>query len=248
MAEELIMTARGSLVASGSLASDNDMVLDQSSSQAVMQPPSSTNIPQKAGTSVPPQSQMPIATVASLIETGPVLTVQNLVCTVNLDCPLDLKMINFRTRNSEYNPSRFCGVVMRLRDPRATALIFSSGKIVVTGTKHEASAHLATRKFARIIQKLGFKVKFLDFKIHNMVSTCDLRFPIRLENLNQMHGQFSSYEPELFPALIYRMVKPRVVLLIFVNGKLVITGAKTREETQEALDNIHPILRSFKKQ
>ena len=33
-----------------------------------------------------------------------------------------------------------------------------------------------------------------------------------------------SYEPELFPALIYRLVKPRIVLLIFVNGKIVITG------------------------
>jgi TATA-box binding protein (TBP) (component of TFIID and TFIIIB) len=33
-----------------------------------------------------------------------------------------------------------------------------------------------------------------------------------------------SYEPELFPGLIYRMVKPRVVLLIFVNGKVVMTG------------------------
>lgn len=47
---------------------------------------------------------------------------------------------------------------MRLREPKATALIFSSGKIVVTGTKHEASALLATRKFVRIIQKLGFQV------------------------------------------------------------------------------------------
>jgi len=39
-----------------------------------------------------------------------------------------------------------------------------------------------------------------------------------------MHGQFSSYEPELYPGLIYRMVQPRVVLLIFVNGKVVLTG------------------------
>lgn len=90
-----------------------------------------------------------------------VICFRNLVCTVNLDCQLDLQKINFCTRNSEYTPSRFCGVVMRLRDPRATALIFSSGKIVVTGTKHEASAHLATRKFARIIQKLGFKASMV---------------------------------------------------------------------------------------
>lgn len=34
----------------------------------------------------------------------------------------------------------------------------------------------------------------------------------------------SSYEPELFPGLIYRMIKPRIVLLIFVSGKVVLTG------------------------
>lgn len=35
---------------------------------------------------------------------------------------------------------------------------------------------------------------------------------------------FFSYEPELFPGLIYRMIKPRIVLLIFVSGKVVLTG------------------------
>lgn len=33
-----------------------------------------------------------------------------------------------------------------------------------------------------------------------------------------------SFEPEVFPALIYRMVKPRAVFLMFVNGKVVLTG------------------------
>lgn len=86
-----------------------------------------------------------------------------MVATVNTACLLDLRKINFYTRNSEYNPSRFNGIVMRLRDPRATALVFSSGKIVTTGTKHEANALLATRKFVRIIQKLGFQVSINNF-------------------------------------------------------------------------------------
>lgn len=98
-----------------------------------------------------------------------------------------------------------------------------------------------------IFSKLFFQVKFIEFKIQNLVATVDLRFPIRLENLNQMHGQFSSYEPELFPGLIYRMVKPRVVLLIFVNGKIVFTGAKSKPEINESLENIYPILQSFRK-
>ena len=36
------------------------------------------------------------------------------------------------------------------------------------------------------------------------------------------------YEPELFPGLIYRMVEPKIVLLIFVSGKVVLTGGKVR--------------------
>lgn len=92
------------------------------------------------------------------------------------------------------------------------------------------------------------QAKFKDFKIQNMVGSCDVKFPIRLEGLVLTHSQFSSYEPELFPGLIYRMVKPRIVLLIFVSGKVVLTGAKVRQEIYEAFDNIHPILKNFKKQ
>jgi transcription initiation factor TFIID TATA-box-binding protein len=73
---------------------------------------------------------------------------------------------------------------------------------------------------------LGFPAKFKDFKIQNIVGSCDVKFPIRLEGLAYSHAAFSSYEPELFPGLIYRMKVPKIVLLIFVSGKIVITGAK----------------------
>lgn len=179
---------------------------------------------------------------------GIIPQLQNIVSTVNLNCKLDLKKIALHARNAEYNPKRFAAVIMRIREPRTTALIFSSGKMVCTGAKSEDDSRLAARKYARIIQKLGFPAKFLDFKIQNMVGSCDVKFPIRLEGLVLTHGAFSSYEPELFPGLIYRMVKPRIVLLIFVSGKVVLTGAKVRQEIYEAFDNIYPILKSFKKQ
>lgn len=57
----------------------------------------------------------------------------------------------------------------------------------------EELCHLAARKFARVVQKLGFPAKFLDFKIHNMVGSCDVCFPIRLEGLLLDHQQFSRY-------------------------------------------------------
>ena len=172
---------------------------------------------------------------------------QNIVATVNLCCKLDLRKIAQGARNAEYNPKRFAAVIMRIREPRTTALVFSSGKLVITGARSEEAAKLAARKYARVIQKLSFPAKFAEFKIQNMVGSCDVKFPIRLEGLMLMHGQFCSYEPELFPGLIYRMVKPRIVLLIFVSGKVVITGAKTREEIYLGFTNIYPILKSFKK-
>ncbi|ELT91221.1 hypothetical protein CAPTEDRAFT_209597 [Capitella teleta] len=194
-----------------------------------------------------PLTPMNPATPASE-SSGIVPQLQNIVCTVNMACKLELKRIALHARNAEYNPKRFAAVIMRIREPRTTALIFSSGKMVCTGAKSEDQAKLAARKYARIVQKLGFEAKFLDFKIQNMVGSCDVKFPIRLEGLVLTHSQFSSYEPELFPGLIYRMVKPRIVLLIFVSGKVVLTGAKVRGEIYEAFENIYPILKGFKKQ
>jgi transcription initiation factor TFIID TATA-box-binding protein len=55
------------------------------------------------------------------------------------------------------------------------------------------------------------------------------------------------YEPELFPGLIYRMKQPKIVLLIFVSGKIVLTGAKVRDEIYEAFENIYPVLTEFRK-
>lgn len=134
---------------------------------------------------------------------------------------------------------------MRIREPKTTALIFASGKMVVTGAKSEDDSKLASRKYARIIQKLGFNAKFTDFKIQNIVGSCDIKFPIRLEGLASRHHNFSSYEPELFPGLIYRMIKPKIVLLIFVSGKIVLTGAKVREEIYQAFEMIYPVLQGM---
>lgn len=178
---------------------------------------------------------------------GIVPTLQNIVATVNLGCRLDLKTVALHARNAEYNPKRFAAVIMRIREPKTTALIFASGKMVVTGAKSEDDSKLASRKYARIIQKIGFAAKFTDFKIQNIVGSCDVKFPIRLEGLAFSHGTFSSYEPELFPGLIYRMVKPKIVLLVFVSGKVVLTGAKQREEIYQAFEAIYPVLSEFRK-
>ena len=61
------------------------------------------------------------------------------------------------------------------------------------------------------------------------------------------HSTFASYEPELFPGLIYRLVNPRVVFLIFVSGKIVMTGAKTEADLSQAYTKLYPVLMEYRK-
>lgn len=173
---------------------------------------------------------------------------KNVVATVNVKCKLDLKEIHTKTRNSEYNPKRFAAVVMRIRDPKSTALIFASGKIVITGAKTPNDAYISSRKFVKILQKLEFPAKWTDYKIVNVVSSCSCGFPVRLESFAHFKSQNTSYEPELFPGLIYRMKQPKVAIIIFVSGKIVLTGARSPQEIDQSFKLIWPILQKFKKQ
>jgi len=190
------------------------------------------------------------------------IRLQNISSTANLGTRLDLKQIALRCRNTEFNPRRFAAVIMRIREPRATALIFASGKMCVTGTKSSHNSCLAVKKFAYIIEKVRGcsaptgasstisqqDVGKIDFQVHNIVGTADLGFPIRLEGLAYAHSTFASYEPELFPGLIYRLVEPRVVFLVFVSGKIVMTGARTEMDLSNALTKLFPLLAEFRKQ
>ncbi|KAK4405120.1 TATA-box-binding protein [Sesamum angolense] len=193
------------------------------------------------------ENQAPDSELMSDNPPGPVPTIQNIVSSVNLDCKLNLAEISLKTKNSEYNPKRFSAVIMRIKEPKTTALIFASGKIVCTGAKTEQESRLAARKFARVVQKVGFPARFSGFRIQNMVGSCDVKFPIRLENMVCGHGVYSVYEPEIFPGLIYRMKNPKVVILVFASGKIVIAGAKAKDDIFTAFDNIYPVLQQYKR-
>ena len=74
-------------------------------------------------------------------------------------CQLDLKHIASKCRNAEYNPKRFAAVIMRMKEPqRTTALIFKTGKMVITGAKSEQSSKDAAKHYANAIKKVGNQV------------------------------------------------------------------------------------------
>ncbi|KAL8454931.1 hypothetical protein Emag_001297 [Eimeria magna] len=74
-------------------------------------------------------------------------------------------------------------------------------------------------------------IRLTQFAVENIVATADCGLPVRLEGLAFDHKEFCSYEPELFAGLVYRYSPTpslKAVLLIFVSGKVVITGMRSR--------------------
>ncbi|MEA3229733.1 MAG: TATA-box-binding protein, partial [archaeon] len=61
--------------------------------------------------------------------------VVNIVASSDLGSAIDLNTLIFNLDNCEYEPEQFPGVVHRIFNPKTVFLVFSSGKIVITGAK-----------------------------------------------------------------------------------------------------------------
>jgi transcription initiation factor TFIID TATA-box-binding protein len=179
-------------------------------------------------------------------EPKPTANIENIVATVSLDQTLDLRLIERSILTVEYNPEQFPGLVYRLDQPKVTALIFKSGKMVVTGAKSTKDLIEAVKKIVRNLKKHGIPIYGRPkVQIQNIVASANLNVCVDLERA-ALTLENSMYEPEQFPGLIHRMDEPRVVLLIFSSGKMVITGAKREEEVYEAVNKIYEKLKKLR--
>ncbi len=171
--------------------------------------------------------------------------IQNVVASASLDQKLDLLAILKVFRNVEYRPKQVPGLVFRLKRPKTATLIFSSGKMVCTGAKSEKLARSAIGKVVKELKTNGILILGRPkIVIQNMVSSANLHGKIDLETASDVMDNVM-YEPEQFPGLIYRMSEPKVVMLLFASGKVVITGAKREEQVYEAAEKLNATLMDF---
>ncbi|MGV9203909.1 MAG: TATA-box-binding protein [Promethearchaeia archaeon] len=172
--------------------------------------------------------------------------IENVVATVVVDIEekIDLVQITRKYADVEYNPERFPGLIMRITEPKATILIFTTGKMVVTGLRKASEAGSVVSKVIKRIKKAGIKLPEPEITIQNIVASGDLHSFIDL-NMAAIIMEYAMYEPEVFPGLIYRMQDPKTVFLIFSTGKIVCTGAKNEEMVREAVLRLNKEVRKL---
>ncbi|XP_033112418.1 TATA box-binding protein-like protein 1 [Anneissia japonica] len=178
------------------------------------------------------------------VQTDLSIAINNVVCSFSVRCHLNLRRIATTGENVEYK--REMGhVVMRMRRPRATATIWSSGKVTIAGLDSEGNAKISARRCSRKLQRLGFKVRLCNYRVVNVLGTCSLPFGVRLPEFSMSHPKEASYEPELHPAVTYKIKPIKATLKIFSTGSITVT-APSVANIQKAVEDIYPLVEEHK--
>jgi len=164
------------------------------------------------------------------------ITVVNIVVSTSLEHDIPLEKMAATLSNTEYNPEQFPGLVIRIKDPKTSALIFSSGKVVCTGARNIEDVRLSLKKIIESLKKINIKITVEpEIKIQNIVASGTVGMDLNL-NVLAMKLKNTEYEPEQFPGLVYKLAEAKATFLLFSNGKIVCTGTKSEEAVHKALD------------
>ena len=166
------------------------------------------------------------------------VSIVNVVASAITKPGFELKAIVVAFPHAVYRPEVFPGLCFRLKKPKTATLIFTSGRMICTGATSVRQAKRAVHKVVRELKAKGIPVRGRpSIEIQNIVASVNLGGKVDQEKAVYILER-CMYEPEQFPGAIYRMADPRVVILIFASGKLVVTGAKTEEQVYEAVERL----------
>ena len=169
----------------------------------------------------------------------------NVVVGARLNQSLDLsKIAELKEKgfDVEFSPEDFPGIMFRLKNPTTVLLIFASGKVVSVGTKSEEEAKWSIYRLIEILQKNEIKISNEpEILINDIVAAVN---PKRRINIDCISEKFKNtvYHPEDFPGLFYRMQDPKVTIMLFESGKMVITGARSEAQIPIAARKIYDLI------
>ncbi len=144
------------------------------------------------------------------------ITIQNVVASATLAEDLDLPKIEAGLEGTEYNKMKFPGLVYRIKDPKVCFLIFTTGKVVCTGSRNVENVYIAITNLTNTLKSIGCERIDTKPEIHvqNIVASADLDAQLNLNSIVMAFGiENVEYEPEIFPGLVYRIKVPKLVVL-----------------------------------
>lgn len=164
------------------------------------------------------------------------ISIVNIVVSSSLEKDIPLEKMAATLPNTEYNPEQFPGLVLRIKEPKTSALIFSSGKIVCTGARTLEEVDRSIQSIIKSLKKLDIHVTIKpEITVQNIVASGSIGMDLNL-NVLGLKLPNTEYEPEQFPGLVHKLKGTNATFLLFSNGKIVCTGTKTEKQVHDATD------------
>jgi transcription initiation factor TFIID TATA-box-binding protein len=165
----------------------------------------------------------------------------NIVANTEINQKLDLNKLNHELIDSEYEPDIYFALIYRLTDPKLSILINHSGKIIFTGAKSIKDIENARNKFYNDLVLLGYQPEKNEIIVTNIVAIINIGEKINIDRISQ-YLDVVEYNPESYPAVIFRNNNPKFTSQLFRNGKITIVGLKKIEHIKIAIKLIKKLL------
>ena len=171
------------------------------------------------------------------------IQIVNIVVSTSLEHDIPLEKMAAVLPNTEYNPEQFPGLVIRIKDPKTSALIFSSGKVVCTGARTLEKVNESMEKIIDSLKRINIDITVKPkIEVQSVVASGSIGMDLNLNKL-AMKLDNTEYEPEQFPGLVYKLNEARATFLLFSNGKIVCTGTKSKDQVMAAVEKLVGILK-----
>jgi TATA-box binding protein (TBP) (component of TFIID and TFIIIB) len=96
------------------------------------------------------------------------------------------------------------------------------------------AAFVAVQLFYAMLKQVHPSLRIVEQNIQNIVSSASLGSCVAVDQMAKKFCISSHYDPELFPGLRLSLEKPTVKILLFVKGRVVITGGRSRDDIATA--------------
>ena len=117
--------------------------------------------------------------------------------------------------------------------------LYRTGTFQVRGAKTESDLRDAESHLRTLLSDINVEMPEYEFHHATSVFVGTLDADVNLEALTIALGlENTEYEPEQFPAVIYRPPAFAVTLLIFSTGKVIVGGTTDRDEARSALQSV----------
>lgn len=173
------------------------------------------------------------------------ISIKNVVATFKLNKRLDLKKIHQAfPRESIWEDKVFKRkvVVLRVKKPKMSFLIYETGSVICAGAESIKDAKQSGNYLIKQFRNAGINVKLSkSVEIQNIVASANLNTKLDLRKISIENNEVE-YEPEQFPGAIWR-APSGVTMLLFPRGGVICVGAKKYENITKTIDKLKSDLR-----